>query len=112
MQDDDQAEEVRHRRGRPHGRAGEGDGAPRGPGHGRDEVAGGPGRSPTATVPQSPAAATPSRSETPDPRLPDPDARPETANGHSLQLLPIGSGLVLIGLGLGLAFVALRLRRS
>ncbi|MGF1239485.1 hypothetical protein ACQSME_19800 [Streptomyces sp. 2-6] len=51
-------------------------------------------------------------SPSPDARLPDPDARPETANGHSLQLLPIGSGLVLIGLGLGLAFIALRLRRS
>ncbi|MFS4106314.1 hypothetical protein [Streptomyces sp. e14] len=51
-------------------------------------------------------------SPSPDARLPDPDARPETANGHPLQLLPIGSGLVLIGLGLGLAFIALRLRRS
>ncbi|WP_328872628.1 hypothetical protein OHT76_22395 [Streptomyces sp. NBC_00287] len=29
-----------------------------------------------------------------------------------LQVLPLGSGLVLIGLGLGLAFVGLRLRRT
>ncbi|MCZ4511515.1 hypothetical protein O3Q52_25665 [Streptomyces sp. ActVer] len=29
-----------------------------------------------------------------------------------LRVLPLGSGLVLIGLGLGLAFVALRVRRS
>ncbi|MGW2960495.1 hypothetical protein ACWDGI_18665 [Streptomyces sp. NPDC001220] len=29
-----------------------------------------------------------------------------------LHILPLGSGLVLIGLGLGLAFVALRVRRS
>ncbi|MFE5816027.1 hypothetical protein ACFQ6S_21880 [Streptomyces sp. NPDC056479] len=29
-----------------------------------------------------------------------------------LELLPLGSGLVLIGLGLGLAFVGLRLRRG
>ena len=29
-----------------------------------------------------------------------------------LRVLPLGSGLVLIGLGLGLAFIGLRLRRS
>jgi len=29
-----------------------------------------------------------------------------------LQILPLGSGLILIGLGLGLAFVALRVRRG
>ncbi|RPE42384.1 hypothetical protein EDD90_5512 [Streptomyces sp. Ag109_O5-1] len=29
-----------------------------------------------------------------------------------LQILPLGSGLVLIGLGLGLAFIGLRVRRS
>ncbi|MFD6324744.1 hypothetical protein ACFWOL_18155 [Streptomyces sp. NPDC058442] len=29
-----------------------------------------------------------------------------------VRILPLGSGLVLIGLGLGLAFVGLRLRRS
>ncbi|WP_159058823.1 hypothetical protein [Streptomyces caeruleatus] len=29
-----------------------------------------------------------------------------------LQVLPLGTGLVLIGLGLGLAFVGLRLRRG
>ncbi|MES4886921.1 hypothetical protein [Streptomyces sp. NPDC096012] len=29
-----------------------------------------------------------------------------------LQILPLGSGLMLIGLGLGLAFLGLRLRRS
>jgi hypothetical protein len=29
-----------------------------------------------------------------------------------LRILPLGSGLVLIGLGLGLAFIALRVRRS
>ena len=30
----------------------------------------------------------------------------------TLQILPLGSGLVLIGLGLGLAFLGLRIRRS
>ncbi|MFG2606678.1 hypothetical protein ACGFT2_24470 [Streptomyces sp. NPDC048514] len=29
-----------------------------------------------------------------------------------LQILPLGSGLMLIGLGLGLAFLGLRIRRS
>jgi hypothetical protein len=29
-----------------------------------------------------------------------------------LELLPLGTGLILIGLGLGLAFVALRVRRG
>ncbi|RPF34894.1 hypothetical protein [Streptomyces sp. TLI_185] len=29
-----------------------------------------------------------------------------------LRILPLGSGLVLIGLGLGLAFIGLRMRRT
>ncbi|MGW3117902.1 hypothetical protein ACWDBW_12295 [Streptomyces sp. NPDC001107] len=29
-----------------------------------------------------------------------------------LRILPLGSGLVLIGLGLGLAFIGLRMRRA
>jgi hypothetical protein len=37
-----------------------------------------------------------------------PGAPPEPA----LELLPLGSGLILIGLGLGLAFLALRARRA
>ncbi|MFC5851588.1 hypothetical protein ACFPZI_06960 [Streptomyces chlorus] len=36
----------------------------------------------------------------------------ERSAGPMLRILPLGSGLVLIGLGLGLAFVGLRLRRS
>ncbi|WP_330289341.1 hypothetical protein [Streptomyces sp. NBC_00576] len=40
----------------------------------------------------------------------DPAARPGTVSGPVLRILPLGSGLVLIGLGLGLAFLALRLR--
>ncbi|MGW4905359.1 hypothetical protein [Streptomyces sp. NPDC004270] len=36
----------------------------------------------------------------------------EDASEPVLHILPLGSGLVLIGLGLGLAFVALRVRRS
>jgi hypothetical protein len=34
----------------------------------------------------------------------------ERAGGPPLRILPLGSGLVLIGLGLGLAFFGLRLR--
>ncbi|MFJ3231431.1 hypothetical protein [Streptomyces sp. NPDC086787] len=48
-----------------------------------------------------------------------PPLRPAGGTDHSapvsepvLQILPLGSGLVLIGLGLGLAFVALRVRRG
>ncbi|MFR9790177.1 hypothetical protein ACL07V_16135 [Streptomyces sp. MB22_4] len=36
----------------------------------------------------------------------------ENASEPVLRILPLGSGLVLIGLGLGLAFLGLRLRRS
>jgi hypothetical protein len=47
------------------------------------------------------------------PVRPDPQnvARERTSE-PVLHILPLGSGLVLIGLGLGLAFVALRLRRA
>ncbi|WP_307132537.1 hypothetical protein [Streptomyces aurantiacus] len=38
--------------------------------------------------------------------------RPVRASEPVLRVLPLGSGLVLIGLGLGLAFLALRVRRS
>ncbi|MFF5252484.1 hypothetical protein ACFY4K_10605 [Streptomyces leeuwenhoekii] len=39
-------------------------------------------------------------------------AHAEGSAGPASRLLPLGSGLVLIGLGLGLALFALRLRRS
>ncbi|WP_221348397.1 hypothetical protein [Streptomyces beigongshangae] len=38
--------------------------------------------------------------------------RPVRASEPVLRVLPLGTGLVLIGLGLGLAFFALRARRS
>jgi hypothetical protein len=38
--------------------------------------------------------------------------RPVRSSEPVLRVLPLGSGLVLIGLGLGLAFVALRVRRG
>jgi hypothetical protein len=37
---------------------------------------------------------------------------PASAPEPVLEILPLGSGLILIGLGLGLAFLALRLRRD
>ncbi|MDQ0749844.1 hypothetical protein QF034_004075 [Streptomyces africanus] len=59
---------------------------------------------PRETVPE-PSAATeqPVREAT--------AARADRPVGPVLRILPLGSGLVLIGLGLGLAFFALRLRR-
>ncbi|MER5749322.1 hypothetical protein [Streptomyces sp. NPDC002088] len=39
-------------------------------------------------------------------------AQPDRSAEPELQILPLGSGLVLIGLGFGLAFVGLRLRRG
>ncbi|MFF4347239.1 hypothetical protein [Streptomyces sp. NPDC001530] len=38
--------------------------------------------------------------------------RPGPAPEPVLEILPLGSGLILIGLGLGLAFLALRVRRG
>lgn len=48
----------------------------------------------------------------PSPLRPAGQSVEHTAAEPVLQILPLGSGLVLIGLGLGLAFVALRVRRS
>jgi hypothetical protein len=36
----------------------------------------------------------------------------ERAAEPRLEIMPLGSGLILVGLGLGLAFVALRVRRG
>ncbi|MFJ8541608.1 hypothetical protein ACIRFH_06205 [Streptomyces sp. NPDC093586] len=53
-----------------------------------------------------PPSAAPPRSE------PTSGTRTEKAAGPALKVLPLGSGLVLVGLGLALAFVGLRLRRD
>jgi hypothetical protein len=84
-----------------------------------------PARSPDSRRPEEPEtadlpAASPSGSAVPDGAGLDPARAPtqnaaqqnENATEPVLQILPLGSGLVLIGLGLGLAFLALRLRRS
>ncbi|MEV0689253.1 hypothetical protein [Streptomyces sp. NPDC050388] len=41
-----------------------------------------------------------------------PASNTSTGAEPKVRILPLGSGLVLMGLGLGLAFVGLRLRRS
>ncbi|WP_461073382.1 hypothetical protein [Streptomyces pseudoechinosporeus] len=43
---------------------------------------------------------------------PSPHAAPPPPSEPVLRVLPLGSGLVLIGLGLGLAFLGLRVRRG
>lgn len=70
---------------------------------------------------QSEGAVAPESPETPGntaPRSQEPVDAEQAAGRHVrasepvLRVLPLGSGLVLIGLGLGLAFVALRVRRG
>ncbi|MET7291682.1 hypothetical protein ABZS79_05920 [Streptomyces griseoloalbus] len=55
----------------------------------------------------APMSPTPSRSA-----APDAVAGAQPAVEPVLRILPLGSGLMLIGLGLGLAFVALRMRQG
>ncbi|MEU3889291.1 hypothetical protein [Streptomyces sp. NPDC029041] len=78
---------------------------------GRPEETGwGPGLSDATALPEEP------RETDPVPAAPSDQPVREAATaerpvGQVLRILPLGSGLVLIGLGLALAFVALRLRR-
>ncbi|MFF9493471.1 hypothetical protein [Streptomyces flaveolus] len=84
-------------------------------GHADQEGVGGRG---LPERPDSPAAAVPPGATAPTttaaaPRSePTSAARTEGATGPVLKVLPLGSGLVLVGLGLALAFVGLRLRRG
>ncbi|MEU3143179.1 MULTISPECIES: hypothetical protein [unclassified Streptomyces] len=78
---------------------------------GRDQVgAADTGPAPDAAQSRETAAPVPSEVSR------QPAANAATGTGRSagpmLRILPLGSGLVLMGLGLGLAFVGLRLRRS
>ncbi|MFF9770339.1 hypothetical protein ACF1GT_27815 [Streptomyces sp. NPDC014636] len=61
---------------------------------------------PTASAPPEKSGR---HSATPSPRS---DAQQATPAEPVLRILPLGSGLVLIGLGLGLALLGLRLRRT
>ncbi|MFI6468095.1 hypothetical protein [Streptomyces sp. NPDC050538] len=77
------------------------------------------GGSPSAS-PASPAPADSASSQEAAPVPSSPPLQPlrqtvTRAEGSAepvLRILPLGSGLILIGLGLGLAFIALRVRRS
>ncbi|EYT80073.1 hypothetical protein CF54_27555, partial [Streptomyces sp. Tu 6176] len=109
---DDDEDEGRRRPGRAHRHeGGVKDGGHRPPwqdGEGRPDAAS-PG-TPTA-APRSPGASVvPLASASTRPPAPRPPGG--TASGPVLEMLPLGSGLVLIGLGLGLAFIALRVRRA
>ncbi|MFH9038762.1 hypothetical protein ACH4FA_05285 [Streptomyces sp. NPDC017966] len=62
------------------------------------------------TVPRTPA----SQAAVPEPSATSRAAEPNAVASTEpvLRILPLGSGLVLIGLGFGLAFVALRMRQG
>ncbi|GGT64675.1 hypothetical protein GCM10010256_23020 [Streptomyces coeruleorubidus] len=62
-------------------------------------------------VPEEPREAVPEPTAQTEQPVREAAARAERPVGPVLRILPLGSGLVLIGLGLGLAFFALRLRR-
>ncbi|MFE0443482.1 prolipoprotein diacylglyceryl transferase [Streptomyces fungicidicus] len=68
-----------------------------------------PGKEDTA-----PSRTPASQAAVPEPSATSPSAAPNTAASTEpvLRILPLGSGLVLIGLGFGLAFVALRMRQA
>ncbi|WP_234352865.1 hypothetical protein [Streptomyces sp. NRRL B-1140] len=73
-----------------------------------EEPAEEPGLSDATALPEEPPQTDPAApSEQPVREA----ATTERPVGQVLRILPLGSGLVLIGLGLALAFVALRLRR-
>ncbi|GAA4305948.1 hypothetical protein GCM10023086_23970 [Streptomyces venetus] len=91
-------------------RAGEGRERPGRPG--RPEEAD-TGADDSTAVPEEPPETLPvPPAQTEEPVRDAAAARGERPVGPVLRILPLGSGLVLIGLGLGLAFFALRLRRS
>ncbi|MHC3470195.1 hypothetical protein ACYF6T_15930 [Streptomyces sp. 7R007] len=88
--------------------AGEGD-VDEDPQDAQDEGAG--DESPDASEPPQEAAAQVTPTPPPQP-VRQAVAHAERPTEPVLRILPLGSGLVLIGLGLGLAFVGLRLRRG
>ncbi|MGW8062200.1 hypothetical protein ACVV2G_07950 [Streptomyces ziwulingensis] len=84
----------------------EDDGADEAPAHHAEEDAEDVPDDPATAVPSGEAVAVPSASP----------GRSRAGAGRAaepvLRVLPLGTGLVLVGLGLGLAFVGLRLRRG
>ncbi|MGW6547711.1 hypothetical protein ACWGBH_33415 [Streptomyces massasporeus] len=69
-----------------------------------------PGVADATAVPEEPRETAPEPSATAEQPVRE-AAAAERPVGQVLRILPLGSGLLLIGLGLGLAFFALRLRR-
>ncbi|WP_030899902.1 MULTISPECIES: hypothetical protein [unclassified Streptomyces] len=87
-------------------RAGEGRERP-----GRPEVAEPDTGDAATAVTEEPRETAPVPSASTEEPVRDAHAHADRSVGPVLRILPLGSGLVLIGLGLGLAFFALRLRR-
>ncbi|MGQ4414618.1 hypothetical protein ACN6LA_004382 [Streptomyces sp. SAS_269] len=70
-----------------------------------------PAGTPTASMPPEEAGLDPARP--PRQTAAQNDVRRDAAPAEpTLEILPLGTGLVLVGLGLGLAFLGLRIRRS
>ncbi|MER6919253.1 hypothetical protein [Streptomyces spiralis] len=67
---------------------------------------------PTTAAPESSEAAAQPPSGSPDAPAAPAVTESVPAAEPARRLLPLGSGLVLIGLGLGTAFIALRLPRT
>ncbi|OKJ85993.1 hypothetical protein AMK32_01305 [Streptomyces sp. CB01883] len=113
------AGEGRMRPGRPDGPAAEVEGDDTMPSRAAETAADQPEEPETADVPGVPPGASPPPEEAGlQPAQPprQPAGRQAASEGEGttepvLQILPLGSGLVLIGLGLGLALLGLRLRR-
>jgi hypothetical protein len=107
------AGEGRMRPGRPDGVEGDDD---TGPGEAPDSDAAQPEEPQTAdapdTLPPPEEAGLDPASPTPPTTVRQPVQQGGAPAEPVLQILPLGSGLMLIGLGLGLAFLGLRLRRS
>lgn len=74
-----------------------------------EDLRGSPETAPSSLSPQQAAPLTSGPS---DGSASETAPRAGTGTEPMLRMLPLGSGLILIGLGLGLAFIALRLRRS
>ncbi|MEW2074938.1 hypothetical protein AB0941_15070 [Streptomyces sp. NPDC013433] len=98
---------------------------PRKPGHaedmsGRPDAAGVPRPGNDEDAPRAPGGGdTVPRTPASQAAVPEPSATSRAAEPNAvastepvLRILPLGSGLVLIGLGFGLAFVALRMRQG
>ncbi len=113
------AGEGRMRPGRPDGPAAEVEGDDTVPSRAAETAADQPEEPETADVPGvTPGASPPPEEAGLQPAQPprQPAGRQAASEGEGttepvLQILPLGSGLVLIGLGLGLALLGLRLRR-